>query len=240
MMKCKPIKLPASIKRQVSKLPVATQSVISQQLRGDPRPPIIYEDAIRLLAQVCDIDMAKSFILAAEGLAFWGKVHADNRAIINAQKIKVHALRQMFLCAKLLGDPRKVLRDRRIPSNQVETGENLASFASEEEIDEIIERHAATSPPNHLVGKASFESPRFQGIRAENLRRREAASQELPPLSFLVLRDRLLSIDLTLGRVTPEVLSSLSPNNTKRIRELLVSIAGRVDEIERRLPRGQK
>lgn len=220
--------LPQAIREVISKLPDATRDVIAQRLRNAPSPPVLYEDAVRQLAAVRDIDTTKRVLLAAEGLALWGKLHEDNRAILEAQKLKAHALRQMFICAKLLGEPYEILQEKRVWRDKARRGEELASFEQRDEIDLVAEAIGVHGRAEFLVGRIADESPLARSTRRENDRESKEAERKWraeerkkeadPKYQFKTkVLNNLLSARAALAAVEDFDLANCSSSNKKLV-----------------------
>lgn len=228
--------LPQVIRHEISKLPAATRDVVTQQLRKPPAPPIIYEEAVKQLASIRDIEITKRILFAAEGLALWGRMHEDNRAIIEAQKLKAHALRQMFLCAKELGEPYEVLREKKIHSHKASRAEELASFLKKEDIDVTANKIKEKVRPEHLVGKIAEQTPLARKKYAKNLREqrnyeRQQARQKIkmPENEFFHTLVRAESI---LTGISEWAVRAIEPSDKKRIRAKVADIMETLDRID--------
>jgi hypothetical protein len=240
------IVLPPEIKRRIAKLPDASRDIVAQALHKEVKPPIVYEEAIKQLAAVRDIETVKRVLFAAEGLALWAKIHEDNRAAIEAQKLKAHALRQMFICAKLLGEPYEVLLDKKIYQQKARRGEELASFPDKTEIDAIADELGGNTRPEYLVGKIARLSPLFRATYEENARQneeseriyqeREAQKAAKPAGKLQKFMDEygdpLISAEETILKISSLNFGQLSPPNKKFIRERIASIMELLDQID--------
>jgi hypothetical protein len=247
------ITLPAVIQHEISKLPAVQRDIVAQQLRKEPSPPIIYEEAVRQLASVRDIDTTKRVLMAAEGLALWGRLHEDNRAIIEAQKLKAHALRQMFICAKMLGEPYKVLAERRVWSSKAKRGEELASFEDKSDIDRVADEVGVSGRAEFLVGRIAEESPLAKGVREANERkRREAEARERQTKEREKKREEqearkrdtpqqrftdhallpLVNMEETLNKVHDFIVAEASKANKRHILERVTKLMELLDKID--------
>lgn len=251
------VQLPAQVRQEIQKLPSAAQDVVAQRLRNAPSPPIIYEQAVAALAEIRDLDMTKRAYIAADGLALWGKLHEDNRAIMEAQKLKAHALRQMFICAKMLGEPYQVLQEKKVYHSKAQRAEQLASFEEAHQIDAVAEDIGLQGRPEFLVGRIAHESPlgqeaqrQAQRLREENDRRwreqqrrqqeREAAEAKKeaeaaadPKRQFRTnVLERLLNVLVEVRAVEQFSLTTATPANKKQIRDLVNQILEVLDRLD--------
>src|SRR6185312_1120714 len=162
--------LPRQIRKEIARLPGVAQDIVQQKLRNPPPPPVTYEEAIAQLVRVREVeDILKKGFLAADALALWAKMWNDNRALIEAQKIKAFALRQMFLAARQLGEPYRVLVGRKVSHGRVKQGENLASYPTWEEMDSMADALApSVGRIDHLIGAVERESPAFKAMVSRN------------------------------------------------------------------------
>jgi len=245
--------LPAVIRHEISKLPPTERDIVAQQLRHAPSPPIVYEEAVKQLASVRDIDTTKRVLLAAEGLALWGRLHEDNRAIVEAQKLKAHALRQMFICAKMLGEPYKVLAERRIWSSKAKRGEELASFEDKSEIDRLADEVSVSGRAEFLVGRIADESPLAKSVREANEKswqeaqakqrqaderakqreKQEAAKRDTPQQRFFDhALSPLIDVEQILEKVHEFVVTHASKANKKHVVERVTNIMELLDKID--------
>lgn len=238
--------LPSVIRQEIAKLPDTVRDVVAQRLRDGPSPPIIYEDAVRQLAAVRDIDTTKRAYIAADGLALWGKLHEDNRAILEAQKLKAHALRQMFICAKMLGEPYQVLQEKKIWHNKAKRAEELASFEDKNEIDSVADEIGIQGRPEFLVGRIADESPLGQEAQREAQRRRDenerryrdqqrqAAEDAADPKQQF--KDKVLhqlaEVLGSLQQVEKFSLAACTKANKKQVRDMIAEIMEALDRID--------
>lgn len=240
------VTLPAVIKQEVAKLPDATRDVVAQRLRNPPTPPVLYENAVRQLAEVRDIDTTKRVLIAADGLALWGKLHEDNRAILEAQKLKAHALRQMFICAKMLGEPYEVLQEKKVWHSKAKRAEELASFEDKTEIDRVADDIGIQGRPEFLVGRIADKSPLGKQAQKEAQQRRddvdrryreqarkEAARAADPKEQFKTkVLHRLASITATVQDIEQFGFTTCTPANKKLVREQVANIMEVLDRID--------
>jgi hypothetical protein len=92
---------PAKIKRQIANMPETTQVVIAQRVKAE-KPAIVYEEAIKALAECRSIDEAKYFSDKADALATYAKIFKDKKLATEAKRVKLHALRRMGEIAEQL------------------------------------------------------------------------------------------------------------------------------------------
>lgn len=240
------ISLPLPIRQEIAKLPAVTRDLVAQRLREPVSPPILYEEAVKRLAMVRDIDTTKRVYLAADGLALWGKLHEDNRAILEAQKLKAHALRQMFICAKMLGKPYEVLAEKKIWREKARRGEQLASFKRPSEIDTIAEEIGLEGRPDFLVGRIADESPLAKQMqranqlqreendrkRAEQQRKAAIASADPKQQFKEKVLDRLAHVFSELQQVEAFSLDQCTNANRKQMHGLITDILEIMDRID--------
>jgi len=238
--------LPPAIRTEIAKLPDAARDVVAQRLRNAPSPPVIYENAVRQLAEIRDIDTTKRVLIAADGLALWGKLHEDNRAILEAQKLKAHCLRQMFICAKMLGEPYEILREKKVWSHKSKRAEELASFDDKFEIDKVADEIGIDGRPEWLVGRIADQSPlgqslqrQYQQRRDENeqrdreQRRKQAVAAADPKQQFKSrVVDQLASALISVQKVEEFGLAQCSSANKKLVRSLTADLMEALDRID--------
>lgn len=71
----------------------------------EPALPVQYESACRALAECRTIDEAKYFDSKADALAAWAKIYNNDRAAVEAKRLKLHAYRRMGEIARELQPP---------------------------------------------------------------------------------------------------------------------------------------
>lgn len=241
--------LPVQIRKEIAKLPGVTQDIVRQKLRSPPPPPVTYEEAIEQLVHVREVEeiLTKGF-LAADALALWARMYNDNRALIEAQKIKAFALRQMYIAAKQLGEPSRVLTDRKVGSGRIKQGENLASYISREEMDAAADRLAPeVRRIDHLIGAVERESPAFRAMVSRNQEQQRAADEarkvaEAKPAHFANhVASVLGQIEYQLTPLVQEgALRSLSENYKSELRTRVERVSMLLDRIDQLLEKRRK
>lgn len=77
------------------------QNVISEsqarKITGGRKPlvPVVYEDAVKALAECLSLDEAKHWDNKADALAAWAKIYRDDKVTRQAKALKLHAYRRL-------------------------------------------------------------------------------------------------------------------------------------------------
>lgn len=79
----------------------AVPMTVSQRL-ASAKVPVLYQEAVRALAECQTIDDAKYWSDKSDALAAWAKIYRDDKAGLEAKRLKLHAFRRMGQIAREL------------------------------------------------------------------------------------------------------------------------------------------
>lgn len=139
------------------------------------RIPLIYKDAVKALAQCSSIDEAKFYADKADALAAWARIYIDDAAMIEAQRLKLHAYRRMALLAdEIMLDWRlskglstasvpRVLRDHGIKQSQAQVIAKVGEL-DKARFDAAVKQKRPPSPTT-LVFVDAARQPQWERIK---------------------------------------------------------------------------
>ena|SRR6185437_9764975 len=207
----------------------------ARKITGGRKPlvPVVYEEALKNLAECISIDDAKYWSDKADALAAWAKIYHDDKLSRQAKCLKLEAFRRIgILAAELrprgsltspgtksgrLG-PISLLKENGFSHPQARVARDIACMP-EEKFKSLLERQTPPSP-----SRASFEvRPGSTSSYA-----RIAMFGGNSPASFRGFCRRYRS---------DELMRNLSRDEKKRVHEILVEIAEWVDGALRFLER---
>ena len=153
--------------------PVITMKEAKQITRGrTPLVPVEYEEAIKDLIACQNIDDAKYWSDKADALAAWAKMYRDDKASVEAKRLKLHAFNRMGELAKelrpkksagfgkgSLPGARSMLVEKGLTYSQAAIATKLGS-SSKEEFESIVNLPRPPSPSiavNFYLGNTSKE-----------------------------------------------------------------------------------
>lgn len=152
------------------------QAQLPANIKPAAKAPVQYEQAVKALEACQTLDEARCFDNAADALAAWAKVYADDRVSVEARRLKLHAYRRIGILAEKLRPPvpgrkgpQSLLTESGFKPNQAQGAVKIARMPRQD-----FEREVARPvprAPGQLVqiglrpnpGAAALAS-RFQGL----------------------------------------------------------------------------
>ena len=216
------MKLPATIRQR---LPSA-------------RVPIQYEDAVRSLTECQSIDDAKYWDDGADALAAWAKIHKDQRVMVEAKRLKLHAYRRM---GELAGMLQPTIRPGRKGRRNTPSGPVALLMGVGMSRQQANQARAITRMPKEIFEKTVEQTKRL-GI-TENVRLARELNKD--PTSKRMISRALHQFNVGYAQVRshwlrrdPKMIGvGIYPGEVKVIRAKLQEVIEWIDAVDQYLPK---